>query len=73
LTRDGNYIVSVDELRVGDRLRYPHHNKTRWQLILGFEELPQSRRIGTDLNGESWRLRRRKTQVIRAAREGEAP
>ncbi|MGH2853999.1 MAG: hypothetical protein ACRDLF_07380 [Solirubrobacteraceae bacterium] len=63
--------MPVDELQVGDRLRYHGPEGTRWQLILGFEELPQSRRIGTDLNGESWRLRRRTTQVVRAAREGE--
>jgi hypothetical protein len=63
------HLVPVDELQVGDQLRYRRGGEVVWCPILDFEELAQHRRIIIKhFNGESSRLRRRTTLVVRAAR-----
>jgi hypothetical protein len=68
-TRDGGYIVAVDTLRVGDRLRFAAAGQHAvWWPIVHLEELPKTRRVTVG----TWSTRMaRTTLVARAPRQGE--
>lgn len=74
-TRDGGYIVAVDSLEVGDRMRLTGGGRPVWWPILRIEEKPKTRRIfvGVKSSGQVvyGSLLRRTTLVARAPREGE--
>lgn len=64
--------MPVDDLRVGDRLRYRAGGAVVWGRIRAIEELPASRRLHVERNYRfGWRMRRRGTLVVRAERQGE--
>ncbi len=75
-TKEGALIVPVEEIDIGDRLRFGN----LWLPVIEIEEYPKTRRIwcqmGTDLG--SWTARtstgrmRRTTMVARAPRQGTA-
>lgn len=72
-TRDGDYVVPADELRVGDRLVFTTPNGRRQVLITAIEEKPKTRVLTVapaELTPWTERLRRT-TLIARAPREGE--
>jgi hypothetical protein len=76
-TRDGSFIVPVDDLKVGDRMRFTAgRGRAAWWPIIEIEEFPKTRRvtIGVQSSGQiiARERMRRTTMVARAPREGEA-
>jgi hypothetical protein len=75
-TKDGGYIVTVDDLRIGDRIRVSGVARPLWFPISEIEEKPKSRRVWVRAGQFSIQMEigllRRTTHVARAPREGEA-
>jgi tartrate dehydratase beta subunit/fumarate hydratase class I family protein len=78
-SRDGGYVVSVDSLRVGDRLRLSGstgtHRSVQWVPIVEIAERPKTRVVfygGPRGSRFATGAMRRTTLVARGPREGEA-